>query len=375
MKMAAEKRDYYEILGITKSASADEIKKAYRKMALKYHPDRNPGSKEAEEKFKEAAEAYAVLSDAEKKSLYDQFGHSLGGRGFSGFEGFEGAFSDFSDIFGDLFSDFFGTSARSSRSEKARRGADLQYNIEVTLEDSAKGREVTLTIPRQETCDHCSGSGAEPGSKRLTCPECRGAGQVRVSQGFFMFQRTCPSCHGEGERIEKVCRACRGSGRVEKTRTLNVKIPAGIESGSRLKIGGEGEAGRRGGGHGNLYVLVTVKEHPHFEREGNDLLSEAEIPFSIACLGGEVEVPALDGKVKLKIPAGTPNGKIFRLASKGFPSLHGYGHGDELVRVKVHVPSRLSEKEKKALEEFARLRGEEVSGLKNFFERVKENLK
>lgn len=367
--MSAQKRDYYEILGVPKNAPADEIKKSYRKLALKYHPDRNSGDKTADEKFKEAAEAYAVLSDSTKRSQYDQFGHSLGGHGFSGFEGFETAFSDFGDIFGDLFGDFLG--GGGSRQSRGKRGSDLQYHLEITLEEAAHGKEVALNIPRQETCDGCQGSGAEPGSKKSTCAECRGTGAVRISQGFFMFQRTCPSCQGEGERIEKICRSCRGSGRVEKTRKLSVKVPAGIESGSRLKISGEGESGRKGGGTGNLYVLVSVKEHAFFARDGQDLHCEAEIPYTVACLGGEVEIPTLDDKMKLKIPSGTQSGKVFRVQGKGLASVHGHGHGDQFVRVKIHVPTKLSDQEKKLLEELSRFRQDEA-GQKSFFDKVKE---
>ena len=375
MNMATQKRDYYEVLGVPRTASTEEIKKAYRKLALKHHPDRNPGDKTAEEKFKEAAEAYAVLSDSEKRSQYDQFGHSLGGRGFSGFEGFEGAFSDFSDIFGDLFGEFFGTSRSTGRGTRARGGADLQYNLEIMLEDVLHGKEVEMSVPRRETCAHCNGTGAEPGSKKVTCPECRGAGEIRLSQGFFMFQRTCPRCHGEGSEIEKPCRACNGAGRVEKTRKLSVKIPPGVETGSRLKISGQGEGGSRGGGAGNLYVFITVKDHPSFQRDGDDLLCEADVPFTVACLGGQVEVATLDGKVKLKIPRGTPSGKRFRVRGKGLPDLHGYKQGDLLVRIRIHVPARLRDRERKLLEELAQIRNEEVEDQKSFFDRVKDNLK
>ncbi|MBI4549397.1 MAG: molecular chaperone DnaJ [Candidatus Omnitrophica bacterium] len=372
--MSANKRDYYEVLSVAKGAPAEEIKKSYRKLALKYHPDRNPGDKQAEEKFKEAAEAYAVLSDPEKRSQYDQFGHSLGGRGFSGFEGFEGAFSDFSDIFGDIFGDFFG-GGRSSRSERGRRGSDLQYNVEITLEEAAAGKELSLNIPRQETCEACQGSGAEPGTHKVSCPECRGSGQIRISQGFFMFQRACPRCQGEGERIEKPCRVCRGSGRVEKTRKLNVKIPAGIETGSRLRISGEGEGGRRGGSAGDLYVGVVVKEHPVFQRDGEDLHCEIEIPFTVACLGGEVNVDVLDGKSSLKVPEGTQSGKVFCLHAKGMPSVRSRARGDLYVRVKIRVPTRLTEKERKLLEEFAKLHGDGVPEHKNLFDKMKDGFK
>jgi molecular chaperone DnaJ len=374
MTMSAKKRDYYEVLGVAKSASADDIKKSYRKLALKFHPDRNPGDKESEERFKEAAEAYAVLSDPDKRSQYDQFGHSLGGRGFSGFEGFEGAFSDFSDIFGDIFGDFFG-GGRSSRRERGRRGADLQYNVEISLEEAAEGKDLSINIPRQETCETCSGSGAEPGSHKVSCPECRGSGQIRISQGFFMFQRACPRCQGEGEKIEKPCRECRGTGRTEKTRKLSVKIPAGIDSGSRLRISGEGEGGRRGGSAGDLYVGIMVREHPVFQRDGEDLHCEAEIPFTVACLGGEVDIAVLGGKSKLKIPEGTQSGKVFCLHSKGMPSLRGRGHGDLYVRVKIRVPTRLSDQERKLLEEFARLHGDGAQEHKNIFDKMKGGFK
>ena len=370
MSMASQKRDYYEILGVAKNAPADEIKKAYRKLALKHHPDRNPDDKHPEEQFKEAAEAYAVLSDPTKRQQYDQFGHSLGGHGFSGFEGFESAFSDFGDIFGDLFGDIFGGGG-GSRQTRSRRGSDLQYSLEITLEDAALGKEVTLNIPRQETCDECQGSGAEPGTKKTTCAECRGAGTVRVSQGFFMFQRACPACRGEGERIEKLCRSCHGAGRVEKKRKLSVKIPAGIETGQRMKITGEGESGRKGGSSGHLFVLINVKEHPVFERDGQDLYCEREIPYTVACLGGEVEIPTLTDKMQLKIPAGTQSGKVFRVQGKGMPGLHGQGHGDQMVRVKIQVPTKLSDQEKKLLEELAKTRGEHA-GQKSFFDKVKE---
>ncbi|MBI4394837.1 MAG: molecular chaperone DnaJ [Candidatus Omnitrophica bacterium] len=369
MATSTNKRDYYEVLGVSKTASADEIKKAYRKLALKYHPDRNKGNKEAEEHFKEAAEAYAILSDAQKRAQYDQFGHSLGGAGFQGFEGFEGAFQGFGDIFGDLFEDFFG--GRTSRRGAGRgglRGADLEYSVELSLEEVVRGREVTIEFQRAENCDTCHGSGAEPGSQKTTCPECGGEGEIRISQGFFTMRRTCPRCQGEGKQITKPCRECYGSGRVRKMRKLSVKIPAGIDDGSQLKVSGEGEAGERGGARGNLYVYVSVKPHPVFERSGRDLFLEARIGIHQAALGTQIEVPTLDGKVRLKIPPGTQSGKVFRIKGKGVPDLRGYGMGDELVRVNVEIPERLSPEEKKLLEEFGKLRdgtGQE----KSFFSR------
>ena len=372
--MATTKRDYYEVLGVSRSATDDDIKKSYRKLALKYHPDRNPGDKAAEEKFKEAAEAYAVLSDQSKRAQYDQFGHSLGGQGFQGFQGFEGAFEGFGDVFGDLFEDFFGggsSRGRSGGGRRARRGSDLEYHLIINFEDAAFGKETAIEIPRMETCGHCSGGGAEPGSKRTTCSECRGTGEIRITQGFFAIRQACPRCRGEGERIEKPCRECRGSGRTERTRKLNIKIPAGIESGSRLKVSGEGEAGERGGPRGNLYVLIEIRPHAVFERNGNDILCETKISMAQAALGTEIEAPTLDGKVKLKIPAGTQPGKILRVRGKGFPDLRGSGHGDELVRIVVEIPERLSDQEKRLLEEFSKSRGE--SPKKNIFSRWKEN--
>ncbi len=365
-------RDYYEILGVPRTASADDIKKSYRKLALKYHPDRNPGVREAEEKFKEAAEAYAILSDPEKRAQYDQFGHSLGGSGFSGFHGFEDAFRGFGDIFGDLFDDFFGTRSRGG----AQRGADLEVAVEITLEEAAKGKEIPLDVPRHETCNVCEGVGAAKGSKRTECPDCRGAGEIRVTQGFFSLRRTCPRCQGEGQRIEKPCAECHGRGRVQRRRKLNVKIPMGIDTDSRLKITGEGEAGHRGGPRGNLYVHINVKQHAVFERHGNDLYCEMLIPFSIAVLGGETEFLTLDGKTSIKIPAGTPSGKIFRLKEKGMPVLGGSGRGDELVRVEIEVPTKLGNKERALLEEWAHQRkdsGTASPKKKSFFEHLKDS--
>ncbi len=362
MSAMAAKRDYYEILSVSRAASADDIKKSYRKLALQYHPDRNPGDKMAEEKFKEAAEAYAVLSDNEKRAQYDQFGHSLGGRGFQGFEGFEDAFRGFGDVFGDIFEDFFGggTGGRG-RSGGVRRGSDLELAVEMTLEEVLKGKEAALEVPRRETCGECRGSGAEPGSKKMTCQDCGGRGEVRISQGFFTLRRTCPRCQGEGEKIEKPCKACRGGGRVQKVRKLSVKIPAGIDSESRLKMAGEGEAGERGGSRGDLYIAVLVKDHPSFERRGSDLFCEVLVPFTTAALGGEISVPTLDGKTDLKLAAGTPSGKILKIKGQGLPSLgHPTLRGDQYVRMDIEVPSKMNEGERRLLQEFAKQRGEKA---------------
>lgn len=372
MTMRTQKRDYYEVLGVSKSASEDEIKKAYRKLALKYHPDRNPGNKEAEEKFKEAAEAYAVLSDARQRSQYDQFGHSMGGQGFTGFEGFQDSFRDFSDIFGDLFNDFFGTAARGRRGNHAGiRGSDLQYAVQISLEEVLTGKDFSLEVERLEVCEACDGEGAAPGSKRESCPDCRGTGHIRMTQGFFSIARTCPRCGGEGERVSKVCHACSGSGRKEKARKIQVKIPPGMEDGSRLRMAGEGEAGLRGGPRGNLYILVQVKPHSFFKRMNDDIVCEVEIPFTIAVLGGSTEVPSLSGKVKLKIPSGTEDGKVFRIKGKGVPNVHGGACGDQMVRLAIKIPRDLSEEEKKLLYQFAKLRKEEVDEPKGFLGKFK----
>ncbi len=370
------KRDYYEVLGIARSAAVEEIKKAYRKLALKYHPDRNPGNKEAEEKFKELAEAYAVLSDPEKRAQYDQFGHSLGGGGFQGFRGSEEAFRGFEDIFGDLFDDFFGgsTGARGRR-QGGRRGSDLETSVELTLEEAFRGKEISLEIPRQENCTVCGGSGAAPGSKKSICPECRGTGEIRMTQGFFSLRRTCPRCQGQGEKIDKLCSECRGRGQVARSRKLNVKIPPGMDADSRLKMTGEGEAGERGGPAGNLYVRIVVKPHEIFGRQGSDIYCDLLIPFPVAALGGEIQVPTLDGKVKLKVPGGTPAGKMFRLREKGMPFINHRGRGDQLVRVEIDVPGKLSEREKALLQELAKERKDSMGTpkKKGLFDRFKDS--
>ncbi|MCZ8236910.1 MAG: molecular chaperone DnaJ [Leptospiraceae bacterium] len=362
-------RSYYEILGVAKGAKDDEIKSAYRKLAIKYHPDKNKGNKEAEEKFKEATEAYEVLRDAQKRSAYDQFGkagvNAGAGYGQGGFG--QGAYTDFSDIFGnfeDIFEGFFGGGGggRTSRRGGPQRGSDIRYNLEIGLEDAALGKEVKIDIPRNETCGDCNGTGAAKGSSVSTCPDCGGSGQVRRTQGFFSVTTTCPRCNGKGKIIASPCKTCHGAGLVEKRRTINIKIPAGVENGSRLKVSGEGESGPGGGPKGDLYVVTHIKKHPTFERNGSDLIVIKTISLAMACLGGEIEVPTIDGKtIALKIPEGTESGQAFRMKGLGIPYLGAYGKGDQHVIVKIEIPKKLNKKQKELLEEFARESGENLS--------------
>jgi molecular chaperone DnaJ len=379
------KRDYYEILGISKNATDAEVKKAYRRMAQKYHPDRNPDDKVAEDHFKEAKEAYEVLNDPRKRAAYDQFGHAGvdpsmgGGAGPGGF----GAGASFSDIFGDVFGDIFGAGGGGGRGgARVYRGADLRYNLELTLEEAVRGTTVKIRVPTMVQCGSCGGSGAREGSKPTTCTTCGGHGQVRMQQGFFSIQQTCPSCRGTGTVIGDPCPACHGQGRVKEQKTLSVKVPAGVDTGDRIRLAGEGEAGENGGPAGDLYVQIRVKEHPIFSRDGNDLYCEVPISFVTAALGGELEVPTLDGRVKLKIPEETQTGRLFRLRSKGVQPVRGGAHGDLLCRVVVETPSHLSSKQKELLEEFeqtlhaggSRHRPQETSwldGVKKFFEGMK----
>jgi len=366
----ATKADYYELLGVNRNASADELKKAYRQAAKDYHPDRNPGDKAAEEKFKELSEAYQVLSDPEKRAQYDRFGHAAfeqGGAGFSG--GFD--FTNFEDIFSDIFGDFFG-GGRGSR-HAGQRGEDLSYNLELSFEEAAFGTEKTISVPRTALCDTCHGKGAKPGTSPKTCPTCRGSGQVRYQQGFFTIARTCSQCGGQGTIITDSCTTCRGKGMVRTTASVKVKIPAGVDTGARLKLRGEGDVGIGGGPAGSLYIMIHVREHPLFARQGADVICEIPIRFPQAALGAEIEVPTLEGKIKMKIPPGTQSGKVFRLRGKGIASLRGAGRGDQLVRIVVEVPRQLSPKQRTLLEEFARLDGADVHPMsKGFFEKVKE---
>jgi molecular chaperone DnaJ len=376
--MATKKRDYYEVLGIERSASGDEVKRAYRKLAVKFHPDKNPDDAHAEEKFKELGEAYDVLMDADKRAAYDRFGHAAFAQG----GGFRGGFHDPFDIFrevfgggggavGGIFETFFG--GAGGRGEDRQRGADLRYDMQITLEEAAFGAEKEIEVRKLDACDKCQGTGAEPGSRTINCPACGGRGQVISSRGFFQVSQTCPRCRGVGHIVEKPCRECDGEGRVEKPNRIKLKIPAGISDGSRLRSPRNGEAGIRGGPQGDLYVVVHIKEHEIFQREEDNLYCEVPVAFSLAALGGEVPVPTLEGKANLKVPAGTQSGQMFKLRGKGIVHVNGREHGDLLVRVIVEVPTRLNAEQRAKLEEFANLCGEENTPLrKSFFERAKE---
>lgn len=373
--MAAQhKRDYYQVLGVSKSAEPEEIKKAYRKCALAHHPDRNPGNQKAEENFKEATEAYQVLSDPQKRQLYDQYGHegvsSAGGFGAGGFSA-----SGFGDVFEDIFEDFFGGGGRRSR-QRPQRGSDLEVEIVISFEEAAFGATKIINARREEICSTCKGDGARPGTERSTCSTCHGSGQVLASSGFFSISRPCHRCQGQGVLIEHPCAACRGTGRVAVERKVEVRIPAGVDNGVRLRMTGEGEAGLRGGGRGDLFIEISVKPHELFKREGNDISCEVPISFTQAALGCEIEVPTLVGTTTLKIPAGSQTGKVFKLKGKGIASVHGHGVGDEEIRILVETPTHLSDKQKELLKEFAGLSGEKVNPLSSsFFEKAKKLFK
>lgn len=373
----ASKRDYYEVLGVPKNASDSELKKAFRSLARQYHPDVNK-SPDAVEKFKEVNEAYQVLSDPNKRAAYDQYGfagidpNAFGGGGFPG-----GGFGGFGDIFGDIFSDFFGGGSSSSgqRRNGPRRGADLRYDLDITFEEAVFGCEKEITVQKSVSCTSCSGSGAEPGTSRKQCPVCKGRGSVSISQGFFTIQQTCHQCQGEGEIIDKPCKSCGGSGRLKQSSKLKVKIPAGVETGSKLKIGGEGEVGEKGGPSGNLYIVISVGKHDFFDRIGDDIICEKDITFPLAALGGEIEVPTLKGVVKIKIPAGTQTGKTFRLRGYGVKSYRN-GEGDQLVKIFVRTPTELNDRQRELLKQLAEEDPESkatgIGSSKSFFDKVKQ---
>jgi len=378
------KRDYYEVLEVTRTATEVEIKSAYRKLAMKYHPDRNPGDKAAEDKFKEAAEAYAILADAEKRSLYDRFGHkgvsSAAGAG-GGFDpSVFNEFGDLGEILGNMFGfgDLFGGRRRGG----PQRGSDLRYDLEIAFDESARGMETTVQIPREENCETCKGSGAAAGSTPTTCPQCRGQGQVRFQQGFFQVARTCPQCRGTGKIVTKPCATCRGTGRTTKERKITVKIPPGIATGQQLRLQGEGESGSGGGPAGHLYVVVHVKEHEFFRRDGNNLFCEIPVNFTTLALGGEIQVPTLDDPEAVKVPEGTATGSTFRLRGKGMPDVNGRGRGDLFATVQVQTPKKLTKPQRQLLEQLAaalpkeqfepRPRGDEGHDERNLFDRVKD---
>jgi len=347
------KKDFYEVLGVNQDASEEEIKKAYRKLAMKYHPDRNPDNPSAEEKFKEAKEAYEILSDAQKRAAYDQYGHA-GVDPQAGFGGGQG-FGNFSDAFGGIFDEIFGNRGGHSGRGGVYRGADLRYNLEITLEQAAKGTETKIRIPAMESCETCNGSGAKPGTEPKSCPTCNGSGQIRLQQGFFSIQQTCHKCHGTGRFVANPCGDCHGAGRVKKHKTLAVKIPAGVDEGDRIRLSGEGEHGLNGGPPGDLYVQVHLKPHQVFTREHNDLHCEMPISFTTAALGGEIEIPTLDGAANLKVPPETQSGRVFRLRGKGIKGVRSSTYGDLLCHVVVETPVRLTERQKELLRELESL--------------------
>ena len=356
----ATKRDYYEVLGTERNASEEELKKVYRKLALKFHPDRNPDDKQAEDHFKEINEAYSVLADAEKRKQYDLFGHAGPGSGGGGF----------SDVFGDIFEEFFGGSPGQGRG-RVQRGNDLRYNMTVTFDEAIFGKEAKVKLRRPEPCSGCKGTGAKDGSTKV-CATCGGAGQVRFQQGLFAVSRTCNACRGEGRIIKEACPECRGERYTTRDKTISIKIPPGVETGSRLRVTGEGESGFNGGPSGDLYVVITVQEHPQFVREGDHILCEVPISFIKAILGGKVEAPTIKGATAIKIPPGTQDGRVFRLKGLGFPNLRGHGIGDELVKIKVEIPTKLTAKQKELLEEYAKVSGETVEADSGkLFEKVK----
>ena len=363
------KRDYYEVLGVVRTSSDQEIKSAYRKLAVKHHPDKNPGNTQAEEKFKEAAEAYSVLSDSEKRSRYDRFGHNGLQGGFSGFD--PATFGDFGDILGDFFG--FGDIFGSRRRGGPERGADLRYDLKIAFKEAAFGLKTKIKIPRQETCPTCEGKGTAKGKSAVSCQACHGTGQVRYQQGFFSISRTCGQCHGAGKIIRDPCETCQGRGRVRKEKVLEVKIPAGVDNGARLRIQGEGEGGVYGGPAGDLYVVIYVEEHPFFQRQNSNLYCQVPIGLTQAVLGAEITVPTLEGEERLTIPEGTQSGSVFRLRNKGIVSLGERGRGDQFVTVNVVIPTKLSKEQKQLFEALAKVsKDEEISQERNIFDKVKD---
>ncbi|THD85403.1 molecular chaperone DnaJ [Aliigemmobacter aestuarii] len=375
------KRDYYEVLGVSRGASAEELKKAYRQKAKELHPDRNSDNPNAEAQFKEVNEAYDVLKDADKKAAYDRFGHAAfeNGMGGGGGGGPRGGFqqgdfaSAFSDVFEDLFGDFMGGRGGGAGARaRAQRGSDLRYNLRVTLEDAYKGIQKTINVPTSVTCEGCNGTGSEGGSEPVTCPTCSGMGKVRAQQGFFTVERTCPTCSGAGQIVKNPCRACGGSGRTEKERALSVNIPAGVETGTRIRLAGEGEAGLRGGPSGDLYIFIEVREHAIFQRDGVHLFCRVPVPMTTAAMGGEVEVPTIDGGMsRVKVPAGSQSGKQMRLRGKGMPALRGGGAGDMLIELAVETPVNLTARQKELLREFEKLSSENNPEGSSFFSKVR----
>ncbi len=370
------KRDYYEVLGASKGASADELKKAYRQKAKELHPDRNSDNPNAEEQFKEANEAYEVLKDADKKAAYDRYGHAafeggMGGGGGGRGPGGADFSSAFSDVFEDLFGDFMGGQQRGGRG-RASRGSDLRYNLQITLEDAFNGLQKSITVPTSVSCGSCEGSGAEGGAEPQTCPTCSGMGKVRAQQGFFTVERTCPTCSGVGQIIKNPCKTCGGAGRQQKERSLSVNIPAGVETGTRIRLAGEGEAGLRGGPSGDLYIFIEVKKHQLFERDGSDLYCRVPVSMTTAAIGGDIEVPTIDGgKSRVKVPAGSQSGRQMRLRAKGIPALRGGGQGDMFIELAVETPVNLTGKQKELLREFEEMSKENNPELSGFFKKMK----
>jgi molecular chaperone DnaJ len=375
------KRDYYEVLGVGRDTSERDIKKAYKRLAMKLHPDRNQGDETSAEKFKEVKEAYEILTDTQKRAAYDQHGHAAFEQGGMGGGGFGGGQGDFGDIFGDVFGDIFGGGRRGGGGQqRAQRGSDLRYNMELSLEEAVRGCDKSIEVPTLVGCDTCHGSGAKKGTSAQTCGTCHGQGQVQMRQGFFAVQQACPTCHGRGKIIKEPCESCHGQGRKNKTKTLNVKIPSGVDTGDRIRLSGEGEAGEFGAPAGDLYVQVHVRDHKIFERDGNNLYCEVPVSFSMAALGGEVEVPTLDGRVSLKVPAETQTGRMFRMRGKGVKSVRGGGVGDLICKLVVETPVKLSSRQKELLKEFEESCGGKhaekhkpkadgfFKGVKNFFD-------